>query len=175
MLVACCVLPFCHAQEANQAKSIRDGNPEQTEQTSKSVCLPAVAANCSLRLATQCQFQRFQCEVESKQPDTRLAQYLRHKSTVSLPPNLTECSLNHFMPALRLLKPHVKKKQHQPKLMSPRVLHTLNFEECQFFHPDPKTPSQKHYKISCSRNANLNFLFSVESIKHLVMTILPTK
>ena len=107
MLVACCVLPFCHAQEANQAKSIRDGNPEQTEQTSKSVCLPAVAANCSLRLATQCQFQRFQCEVESKQPDTRLAQYLRHKSTVSLPPNLTECSLNHFMPALRLLKPHV--------------------------------------------------------------------
>lgn len=59
--------------------------------------------------------------------------------------------------------------------MSPRVLHTLNFEECQFFHPDPKTPSQKHYKISCSRNANLNFLFSVESIKHLVMTILPTK
>ena len=67
------------------------------------------------------------------------------------------------------------KKQYQPKLMSPRVLHTLNFEECQFFHPDPKTPSQKHYKISCSRNANLNFLFSVESIKHLVMTILPTK
>ena len=100
-------LPFFHAQEANQAKSIRDGNPEQTEQTSKSVCLPAVAANCSLRLATQCQFQRFQCEVESKQPDTRLAQYLRHKSTVSLPPNLTECSLSHFMPALRLLKPHV--------------------------------------------------------------------
>jgi hypothetical protein len=47
-------LPFFHAQEANQAKSIRDGNPEQTEQTSKSVCLPAVAANCSLRLATQC-------------------------------------------------------------------------------------------------------------------------
>ena len=120
-------------------------------------------------------FQRFQCEVESKQPDTRLAQDLRHKSTVSLPPNLTECSLNHFMPALRLLKPHVKKKQYQPKLMSPRVLHTLNFEECQFFHPDPKTPSQKHYKIACSRNANLNFLFPVESIKHLVMTILPTK
>ena len=54
VLVACCVLPFFHAQEANQAKSIRDGNPEQTEQTSKSVCLPAVAANCSLRLATQC-------------------------------------------------------------------------------------------------------------------------
>jgi hypothetical protein len=68
-----------------------------------------------------------------------------------------------------------EKKQYQPKLMSPRVLHTLNFEECQFFHPDPKTPSQKHYKISCSRNANLNFLFPVESIKHLVMTILPTK
>lgn len=36
------------------SKSIRDGNPEQTEQTSKSVCLPAVAANCSLRLATRC-------------------------------------------------------------------------------------------------------------------------
>ena len=54
-------------------------------------------------------FQRFQCEVESEQPDTRLAQYLRHKSTVSLPPNLTERSLVHFIPALRLLKPHVKK------------------------------------------------------------------
>jgi hypothetical protein len=51
------------------------------------------------------------------------------------------------MPALRLLKPHVKKKQYQPKLMSPRVLHTLNFEECQFFHPDPKTPSQNITKF----------------------------
>ena len=64
-------------------------------------------------------FQRFQCEVESKQLDTRLAQYLRHKSTVSLPPNLTERSLVHFIPALRLLKPHVKKKLYQPKLVSP--------------------------------------------------------
>ena len=146
VLVACCVLPFFHAQEENQAKSIRDGNPEQTEQTSKSVCLPAVAANCSLRLATQCHSKDSNAKLNQKQPDTRLAQYLRHKSTVSLPPNLTECSLNHFMPALRLLKPHVKKKQYQPKLMSPRVLHNLNFEECQFF-----TRIQKHHRKNITK------------------------
>ena len=76
-------------------------------------------------------FQRFQCEVESKQLDTRLAQYLRHKSTVSLPPNLTERSLVHFIPALRLLKPHVKKSNISQNLLAPEW-RTL-FEECQFF------------------------------------------
>ena len=131
VLVACCALPFIHAQEANQAKSIRDGNPEQTEQTSKSLCLPAVAANCSLRLATQCHSKDSNEVIESKQLDTRLAQYLRHKSTVSLPPNLTERSLNHFIPALRLLKPHVKKNNISQNLLAPEW-RTL-FEECQFF------------------------------------------
>jgi hypothetical protein len=43
------------------------------------------------------------------------------------------------------------------------------------FSPGSKNTIAKHYKISCSSNANLNFLFPVESIKHLVMTILPTK
>ena len=43
------------------------------------------------------------------------------------------------------------------------------------FSPGSKNTIAKHYKISCSRNANLNFLFPVESIKHLVMTILPPK
>ena len=43
------------------------------------------------------------------------------------------------------------------------------------FSPGSKNTIAKHYKISCSRNAKLNFLFPVESIKHLVMTILPPK
>ena len=82
VLVAGC--HFFHAQEANQAKSIRDGNPEQTEQTSKSVCLPAGAAELFPQAGNTVSFQRFQCEVESKQLDARLAQYLRHKKKHSV-------------------------------------------------------------------------------------------
>jgi hypothetical protein len=39
-----------------------------------------------------------------------------------------------------------EKKQYQPKLMSPRVLHTLNFEECQFF-----TRIQKHHRKNITK------------------------
>lgn len=90
------------------------------------------------------------------------------------------------MPALRLLKPHVKKKQYQPKLMSPRVLHTLNFEECQFFHPDPKTPSQNITKFH-AQECQIKFLipsrkyqtlgndYSANKIKKVCKRICPSK
>ena len=133
-------LPFFHAQEANQAKSIRDGNPEQTEQTSKSVCLPAVAANCSLRLATRC---------HSKDSNAKLNQS-----------NLTPGWPNTWGTRAQCLCPQTwlnalwttlcqhcgywshmwKKNNISQNLLAPEW-RTL-FEECQFFHPDPKTPSQ---------------------------------
>ena len=50
--------------------------------------------------------------------------------------------------------------------MSPRVLHTLNFEECQFFSPGSKNTIAKHYKFSCPRNSN--FFFLVEKFNLLI-------
>ena len=135
-------------------------------------------------------FQRFQCEVESKQLDTRLAQYLRHKSTVSLPPNLTEPSLVHFIPALRLLKPHVKKNNISQNLLAPEW-RTL-FEECQFFLQECQikflVPSRKYQTLGndysatkkvckrmCPSKSRAITKFAIAQLKETVLLFWQTK